>query len=208
MDWIFDHLWVVVAIAGLAAKVLQAVRGQKPNARGGPQEPEQPKEYEFQDPDLAERTRKIREEIQRKIEERRGQHTRPTVSQTETEPPRIGPGDRSPEATTPPVTLPEIIRQVLQPQPVHAPNTRTETMALAEEAERQAALREQLLEAEQMKAAAARRVAFEAATATSDKEGMALSGVRLTVLEDLRDPVALRRAFILREVLGPPVALR
>jgi hypothetical protein len=104
--------------------------------------------------------------------------------------------------------LPDIIREVLQPSPVIVPQTRAETMREAEEAERQAALVEQLRDAEQMKAGAARRVAFEAATATTDKEGTALSGVRLAMLEDLRDPVALRRAFILREVLGPPVALR
>jgi hypothetical protein len=28
------------------------------------------------------------------------------------------------------------------------------------------------------------------------------------LMDDLRDPQALRRAFVLREVLGPPVALR
>ena len=34
------------------------------------------------------------------------------------------------------------------------------------------------------------------------------SAARQAVMADLGDPTALRRAFILREVLGPPVALR
>jgi len=35
-----------------------------------------------------------------------------------------------------------------------------------------------------------------------------LQKARTVVLDDLRSPQALRRAFVLREVLGPPVALR
>ena len=61
-------------------------------------------------------------------------------------------------------------------------------------------------EAEQMKLAAQKRARYEAATA--DHSTTARSLARSTVLDDLRDPEALRRAFILREVLGPPVALR
>jgi hypothetical protein len=34
------------------------------------------------------------------------------------------------------------------------------------------------------------------------------AAARDRILGDLRDPEALRRAFVLREVLGPPVALR
>lgn len=204
MNWLLDNIWVLLAIAGVVAKVLQSVRGQKPGAGDGPAEP--PKEYEFEDPDLAERTRKIREEIQRKIEERRGQHMRPAVPQAEPEPPRLAPGQSSPQATPPVLTLPEVIREVIQPEAPPIYSTRADEMRAAEEAERQAALEEQLREAEQMRAAAQRRAAFEAATA--DNTTIAREGARAGVLEDLRDPAALRRAFILREVLGPPVALR
>ncbi|HET7535696.1 MAG TPA: hypothetical protein VFJ90_04530 [Candidatus Didemnitutus sp.] len=206
MDWIFQHLWTLVIIAGVIVKVLQAIRGQKSGGTTQHNEPPQPKEYEFEDPELAERTRKIREEIQRKIEERRGQHMRPSAPVAETEPPRIGPQDRSPEATQPPLTLPQVIREVLQPKPVVVSQTRMEEMREAEEAERQAALAEQLQEAERMQAAAQRRAAFEEATA--DVGLRTRQATQASVLEDLRDPAALRRAFILREVLGPPVALR
>jgi hypothetical protein len=65
---------------------------------------------------------------------------------------------------------------------------------------------ERLQEAEQMKLAAQKRARYEAST--TDHSNVARSLSRSTVLDDLRDPAALRRAFILREVLGPPVALR
>ena len=203
MDWIFDNIWVLIAIASVIARIV--MKRRESGAAPGDQ-PVPPKEYEFEDPELAERTRRIREEIQRKISERRGQHNQPPVL-----PPvhtRPAPIERSPEATPPPITLPEIFREVMQPrpEPVPQPPRRTMTVNMAEEAERQATLMEKLKEAELMKASAQRRMAFEASTA--DKEPAALQQARTVVLDDLRSPQALRRAFVLREVLGPPVALR
>lgn len=203
MDWIFDNIWVLIAIASVIARVL--MKRKEGDAAPGDQVPPA-KEYEFEDPELAERTRKIREEIQRKIAERRGQHTQPPdLPPVHTRPAQV---ERSREATPPPITLPEIFRDVMQPkpEPVIQPPRRMMTVNMAEEAERQAALMEKLKEAELMKTAAQRRVAFEASTA--DKEPAALQKARAGVLGDLRDPQALRRAFVMREVLGPPVALR
>lgn len=203
MDWILDNIWVLIAIASVIARVVMK-RKQGEDGEGTQTPP--PKEYEFEDPELAERTRKIREEIQRKIAERRGQHAQPPLLPAEQT--RPTPLTRSPEATQPPTTLPEILREVLQPKPVPVPPPVRQAMTvnMAEEAERQAALMEQVKEAELMKAAALRRQAFEAETA--DKEPAALAQARTVVLDDLRNPQALRRAFVLREVLGPPVALR
>ncbi len=197
MKWLLENAWILIVIAGVAAQLMKAARtGQK----GGEETPAPPKEYEFDDPELAERTRKIREEIRRKIEQRRGQAYQPQpVPPVVVEP--------SPEATPPPVMqLPRVVREVMiQRVPAPAP-VRAETSAQAEEMERQNALAERLREAEIMREGAAKRAAFEAATA--DKEPALLAATRTTVLEDLREPAALRRAFILREVLGPPVALR
>ena len=44
-------------------------------------------------------------------------------------------------------------------------------------------------------------------TESESERGM-LVGSRGGLLADLRDPSSLRRAFVLREVLGPPVGLR
>jgi hypothetical protein len=206
LKWLLDNPWVIVVIAGLVAQLIKALgRGARGPATG--EEAPAGKEFEFEDIELAERTRKIREEIRRKIEERRGQHLRPAEPLPERPP--LAPEERSPEATRPPVMgLPELIREILPPPAATEPpaDYRSETLREAEEAERQAALREQLQEAELMKAAAQRRMAFEEEIA--DKQETLRAQTRTVVLDDLRDPAALRRAFVLREVLGPPVALR
>ncbi len=97
-----------------------------------------------------------------------------------------------------------IFRQPEPPRPVAA--SRIEAQRQAEILEQQAALAEQLREAQLLKAAAQKRLEFEAAT--TDHTAEVLGQNRSTILDDCRNPAALRRAFILREVLGPPVALR
>ncbi len=205
MDWIFSHLWIVVAIAGVVARIFQGMNAK--TRRQGDQPPEPPKEYEFKDADLAERTRKIREEIRRKIEERRGQPARPVQSNPDR--PRIFPADRSAEATTPPTvtTLPEIIREVMRPT-VELPPLEPEPVA-----EVAAEMPPSFAEVERLQAEEAhargvveRRAAVQAAIANRDSGLLAAN--RAALLQDLRDPAALRRAFILREVLGPPLASR
>jgi hypothetical protein len=59
--------------------------------------------------------------------------------------------------------------------------------------------------------AAAQRRAAQLAVATKEEAGTGgavRSLARGNLLADLREPESLRRAFVLREVLGPPVALR
>lgn len=187
MDWIFDHLQIVIAVAGAIAWWLnQRRQGQ---AEG---EEASPPETAFDDPELAERTRKIREEIQRKIAERaRGYPTeQPTLPiEVPDEPPLVR----------------EVVVTPASPMPRRS-RTALETQRQAEILEEQATLAERLREAEQMKLAAQKRARYEASI--TDRSDVERSLSRTTVLDDLRDPAALRRAFILREVLGPPVALR
>lgn len=187
MDWVFDHLQFIIAAAGAVAWWLNQ---RRPGQAEG-DETVTPSETTFDDPELAERTRKIREEIQRKIAERaRGYPSeQPTL-----------PLDQPDE--------PPLVREVVV-TPTPPPRrglTAFEAQRQAEILEEQAALAERLQEAEQMKLAAQKRARYEAATA--DQTTVARSLSRSTVLDDLHDPAALRRAFILREVLGPPVALR
>lgn len=183
MDWVFDHLQIIIAIAGSIAWWLN----QRKQTQTGDEAP--PPETTFDDPGLAERTRKIREEIQRKIAERaRGYPT---------------------EQPTRPHDEPPIVREVVVTQAPPAARrgmAHVEAQRQAEILEQQAAMAEKLQEAALLKAAALKRAEFEAATA--DQTAVVLTQARSTVLGDLRDAAALRRAFILREVLGPPVALR
>jgi hypothetical protein len=188
MDWVSDHLQFIIAAAGAIAWWLNQ-RRQSPTEG---EEAAPPPETTFDDPELAERTRKIREEIQRKIAERaRGYPTeQPTLPHDE------------------PAEPPLVREVVVPPAPPMSRRGRTalEAQRQAEILEEQATLAERLREAEQMKIAAQKRARYAAATADNSNAARSLS--RSTVLDDLRDPAALRRAFILREVLGPPVALR
>jgi len=147
----------------------------------------------FEDPELAERTRRIREEIQRKIEQRARGQSAPVM--------------RSEPAIPPPLIARDVVvpRQP-EPPPSRAMAAHLEAQRTAEILEQQAALTEQLRLADEMKAAMQRRTQFQ--TEIAGKEEAAKDAVRSALGDDLRDPAALRRAFILREVLGPPVALR
>ena len=186
MEWILDHLQLVFVLGGAVAWWLN----QRNRLKNGEEAPPDAPEATFDDPELAERTRKIREEIQRKIEQRaRGYaHEQPTVPQAE------------------PAAPPPVIREVTVAKSPTRTASRAEVQQQAEILEQQAAMMEKLREAEIMSEAALKRTEFEKATA--DHSGEARTASRATVLVDLRSPDALRRAFILREVLGPPVSLR
>lgn len=191
LQWLVDNAWTVVIIGGVLAQMLQAVMKKKAG-EGDSAQGEPPKEYEFEDPELAERTRRIREEIQRKIAQR-----------------LQGSGPESPEETSPmrePAAVPPpLIREVVVAAPTRSA-ARFDAQRQAEILEQQAAWEEKLREATQMKSAVAKRTEFEEATA--DHTAARRVATRTSVVGDLRSPDALRRAFILREVLGPPVALR
>ncbi len=178
MNWILDHLQLVLAVAGGFAWWLN-------QRRQADKEPPPHESKTFEDPELAARTRRIREEIQRKIEQRARGYAEPapTTASAVDEPPPV-------------------IRDVAVPRGAG----RLDAQRQAEILEEQAAMMERLREAEVMKAAAQKRLAFESATADHTPE--LLARTRSTVVDGLHDPAALRRAFILREVLGPPVALR
>lgn len=184
MNWILDHLQIVIALAGAFAWWLKQ-RGAA--GKGAPPPPH--REATFEDPALAERTRRIREEIQRKIEQRtRGGPARPPAP--------------APLTSTPP----PLMREVVVREPAARSASRADVRREAQILEEQAALREKLREAEVMRTARQKRVEFEQAAAGATMGGQLTTSS--DVLEELRDPPTLRRAIILREILGPPVALR
>ncbi|HWA24414.1 MAG TPA: hypothetical protein VG734_01980 [Lacunisphaera sp.] len=191
ISWLLDHLWAAVVIVGVLAQLFQAVFKRKNEGMPGSDAGEEPaRDSDFGDPDLAEQTRRIREDIERRKAQRAGQQAEERVEQSQPNP--------SP--------VPPLVREVTKSPTPARESTRVEARRQAEILEEQASLLEKLQEAEVLKAAAARRRGFELATADHATEVRAAT--RLTVLEDLHSPAALRRAFILREVLGPPLALR
>jgi hypothetical protein len=200
MKWVLDNLWTLLIIAGVLAQLLQSIRSRKQEGeQGGPDEAP-PREFESDDPELAERTRRIREEIQRKIAERRrgGAPIDQEAPPWETEPAGYG--------EEPPVVREVVLERPAPPPVMPAYGSRMETQRAAEILEQQAALAERLQQAQEMKAAAQRRAAFEARSVVPAVR--ARQAARSALSEDLRSPEALRRAVILREVLGPPVGLR
>jgi hypothetical protein len=190
IHWLLDNIWAAVIIVAVLDQLRKAVFKRKDGTEDAPLPPE---EKNFEDPELAERTRKIREEIQRKIAERaRGYPTEePTLPRDYSQP-------------EPPVVREVVISEV--PSVLRPGASRLEAQRHAEILEEQATLAEKLREAQLMKAAAVKRAHYEATTA--DHSAVARTLSRATILGDLHDPATLRRAFILREVLGPPVALR
>ena len=192
MDWVTNHLQLIIAVAGAVAWWLNQRKAAPPGDEG---EPLSPQQKTFEDPELAERTRHIREEIQRKIEQRAHGYA--------TERPK--PMHRE-AAEPPPLMRPVVVTRAPEPPPLsRAATARLETQHTAEILEQQASLIEQLRQAAEMKAATLRRSEFEAGLSAHETENAVARGA---LRDELRDPAALRRAFILREVLGPPLALR
>lgn len=184
MKWILDHLQLIFVVGGALAWLLNQRK------QGGAGEDGQPlNDASSDDSDSAERTRKIREDIQRRIEQRTGGYDLQVPIEEM-------------EGTVPP---PPIIRKTVTNESSGS-SSRYEVRHQAEILEEQASLMEKLQEAEYMKVAAEKRADFVETIADHQPAARALA--RSAVLGDLRAPVALRRAFILREVLGPPVALR
>lgn len=203
MNWLAHNLQVIIAIAGAIAWWLtQRKRGDSAGDSA-------PAEKTFSDPELAEQTRRIREEIRRKIEQRNrgaGRSAGAPPAPVQPLPPGAGglPG------------LPPLLRELVEVQAPEPPVTvsaapradpgHAAVERQAEILEQQAALADQLRMAKEMKEAELRRLQFEQTVA--DHEGSRVAALRGALEEDLRSPESLRRAFLLREVLGPPVALR
>jgi len=187
-----QHLQLIIAIAGAVAWWLSQSK------RTGPAEGGEGGGKTFADPELAERTRRIREEIQRKIEQRSRGYTAPAGPAPAPDPELAG--------------LPPFLRQLVEnqlPEPppvIHASTARLEAAQQAEILEQQATLVERLQEAKEMEAAAGRRVKYEKEVAGN--RSVAMAAMRKAVKSDLKSTESLRRALILREILGPPVALR
>ena len=191
MDWVLNHLQVLIAIAGVVAYWLTQHR-----KAGEPEDVQPQPEKNFADPELAERTRRIREEIQRKIEQRARGYPHEQPTRPRGEPPEL-----------PPILREVVVLRPPEPQKLtRAAASHQEAERMAEILEQQAALAERLKLAQELKVAAQRRTQFE--TELASKEEQAKVAVLAALGDDLRDPASLRRAFVLREILGPPVALR
>lgn len=213
MNWISEHLQLILAVAGGLAYWLNQ-RREAEVAREAEKNPPPASlaEADAEDPYRAE---KVREEIRRKIAERRG--GAPLPEPVRAEPPLV----EEKKLSLPPLARPlaptdtfggpsrPLVRRTETPRPV-APAPAPVTPTLAPEAyaaalERQEQLATKMRELAEQRALASRKAAAVAETAAAVAQS-ALAGHELR--HDLRDPRSLRRAMVLREILGAPVALR
>jgi hypothetical protein len=217
MNWINEHLQVILTVAGVIAYWLtqrRSAEAEKAEAEKEAAErraqPTSLAEAEAADESRAER---VREEIRRKIAARRSggepvAPERPAPVETEDRPfqlpplmrPLSAPVDTFGGPARPPVRRVEAVR------PVEPPVLRS-SESMAASLARQEELAEKLRELTEQRAIAERRAktaAVSAAVETRRQE----DARPIDAQGDLKDPRSLRRAIILREVLGPPVALR
>lgn len=181
MEWILRNIPLIAFIfvmISIVRAVLRAKELQEKQQRDG-------------DESLEDRhVREIQEEIRRKIAERRGEGTTGFPQRpVDPEPHRPLVFDRQPEPPLLPPVLPQSNRAEL---------------------ERQFKLEDELRAAEDLRQQTRRRAASAASArdAVSQSQAVLRASARERLLADLSDAQSLRRAFVLREVIGPPVGLR
>lgn len=207
MDWIFKNLVQLATVVFVIVSIVRAIRQSR--------DAQERHDDETVDSDEQRRTREIQEAIRRKIAERRGGSVPPTTApdvfqRTEAPPQPVRPSPEASPLPTGPLgdfgrrVLDQLERKLPPPEPSRLPQVNRR------EVERQEQLAEQLRLAEEAKIQASRRAAHLAAEqrAALQAETALRAVARKQLLGELRDPENLRRAFVLREVLGPPVGLR
>jgi hypothetical protein len=200
MDWILEHIQVVAAIVVAFAYWLKQRHAQKID--GGEAGPlTRPSSMQSASSEDAERTRRIQEEIRRKIAERQ----------------RRGPPALPSQPTERPLAPP-----LLAPRPVaqSGRDLLRERLAekLAQAREREAAQqtmrdardRAEAQHADETERAVAlqRSAPLAPEPAVAATSSVAPAANARAWLAALKDPSEMRRAIVLREILSPPVGLR
>lgn len=232
IDWLVRHPVVIVVIVMIVSAALRRKRAANTKASTFSPPPvarsdEQPKPVPgFDDNDdfgvgsssEAERTRRIQEEIRRKIAERRGESTPASAAARAGDPFEVRPV---------PAMSPQAMTAHAKREDNESPFQRRETPAFtpasshpttpavtsAQTPEVDAVPAQQRLLAETLDALDAARRAAATAGSLQAGEASTFSPAAADVggvgwLRELRNARSLRKAIVLREVVGPPVALR
>jgi len=198
MNWILDHIQIVLAIAAALAAWLN----QRKQAAGGLEGEDESSTVTGED----DQTRRVQEEVRRKIAERRGQPA----------PEPVAPLRRDPEAL-PPVIAPRPVAREIPPSLRDRLEAKLAQARVREEAAartRSLALQEQTRKLESDEAAVVQReneTRHRQVLAVRAAESAAVTtaaNVRAVWLNQLRQPQQVRQAIVLREILGPPVGLQ
>ncbi len=196
MRWLFENPQILLLIAGAVAYWLNQRRLAKEQAAMEELSRQAPT-----DDEMAERTRRIQEEIRRRIAERQGQSPLSPRELVET---MRAPAPPPMPAEPPPLELPPLVEETPGAAEIERSLRQQREYAEAiERLERQAAAQARLADTYREAGGGNRPMAEYAGTAaaaSSQRSGPRLAG--------LGDREALRRAIVLREVLGAPKALQ
>ena len=206
-EWIIGKLPVIIFVLIFLGQILRGffkMRGSRGNEAPPPR---------HNDLEEARRAQEIQAEIRRKIAERRaGRAETPAPAEQTEEAPRPVVVERDPTALPP---IPEPLRRMLEQlerktQPRAEPPPPPLLPQRTAELERQERLAEEIRVLEETRALTLRRATNLAAREAEEarSENTLRTAARGRLVDDLRDPESLRRAFVLREVLGTPVGLR
>lgn len=211
IEWAMGNLPIVIFAFVVIAQMIRAAKRAKEQ---GDEEPQAR-------PDALEedrRTREVQEQIRRRIAERRGGGA-PAAAPAEPPPVPAARPVSNPETTQMPDVFDGPLGRMLQelqkraapqPEPAAPPPLAESRSSYSAELERQQRLAEEIRVLEETRASVKRRAAAVAAEQVAVSQGAPalLLAARDQLLADLHSPQSLRRAFVLREVLGPPVAMR
>ncbi|PTY08202.1 hypothetical protein DB347_01060 [Opitutaceae bacterium EW11] len=199
MEWLFDHVQILIAIAAAVAIWLK----QRRAADGGDSQTPPPVKRrqaptQINTDSVDERVRRIQEEIRRKVQARTGGMPVPPPLPS-VQPSRPAVPDEMPRAGT---------QSVPPPIPL-AKRGRAEvpTATIMAEAKESREWAEELRRAEERRRETRRlsKLAEERPEAAPTRDQAATPANLVT---SLRDPASVRRAVLLREILGTPVGLR
>ena len=216
MYWIFEHIQVIAIVAGVIAYWINQRKRHKEgesadyDGDGIPEVPQTRKLGDRNNPDAAqsERERQVREEMRRKIAERRGGGTPPALPSEVPAPPRHAPAEPL-EAPRPVMANPieEMLRRAAEAMRRSEEDSRAKAAAEKAERRRLRKLKEQALALEEARRQAVAQAAEIAQPAVPSIQVKRENVARKMLLRDLQGAENLRRAIVLREVLGPPVGL-
>ena len=205
MRWFLEHIQVVIAVAGIIAWWVNQRHREKEGQSAdydGDGTPERNPGAEPYDDDQA---RRVREDIRRKIAERRGLATPPALAP---EPAPVVPMPASREETPPPVFQDPLQDMLKELQRRLAPAMEPAAPPPEPESDRAALVRQQGIEARyrELEARGARTLAQAEAIRIERPSTPASHAAGW--LAELRDAKNIRHAIIARELLGPSAGLR
>lgn len=210
MSWILEHLQILIGVAAAIAYFLNRRKQSDTETEAAPKRSVTNSGESALEQD--ERTRRVQAEIRRKIAERRGGIPVPGESASKSRIPNFGPPPRVPPLDPFGGPVRRILRKIEEAAEQTPPlPPAQETSAAANELARQRMLEERMREMEAIKTARENRLRTEAALLAKKRGGLSEPFTTSTnegLRRAMRRPEELRRAIILREILGPPVSLR